>query len=283
MAKLKEYTNPEIAEDQRKIGGHKVDKTFGMEILIKCADTSNVLKPFPVAKKWAVRVTDEFFLQGDMERANGIDVTPMCDRNTQGRVASQKGFVDFVIGPFYGQVAQLLPELEPVLSQIKINRAAWDAYDDKMLMDELGCTYLARLPGIGSDGPLKLRVATWNIAAVNNNPFEYWVTHQSDEYAKLMNDVQHFVDSPGERDFYVRDVLTDEMFQQLVLDMKSHGFRKHTHANCHTAFDTKEECLHRQDSLACGPSSFVSAYNSARLHFIHERRLPNTLHGPVSS
>mmetsp|Transcript_55761 Transcript_55761/g.147303 ORF Transcript_55761/g.147303 Transcript_55761/m.147303 type:complete len:91 (-) Transcript_55761:661-933(-) len=34
-----------------------------MEIIIKCADTSNVLKPFNVAKKWAMRVTDEFFLQ----------------------------------------------------------------------------------------------------------------------------------------------------------------------------------------------------------------------------
>jgi hypothetical protein len=26
-----------------------------MELLIKCADTSNVLKPFPVARRWAVR------------------------------------------------------------------------------------------------------------------------------------------------------------------------------------------------------------------------------------
>jgi hypothetical protein len=40
-----------------------IDKQFEMEILIKCADTSNVLKPFPIAKKWAMRVTDEFFLQ----------------------------------------------------------------------------------------------------------------------------------------------------------------------------------------------------------------------------
>jgi len=225
MAKLKEYTDTSLPDDQRLIGGKKVDKTFGMEILIKCADTSNVLKPFEVAKKWAVRVTDEFFLQGDMERANGMDVTPMCDRNTQGRVASQKGFVDFVIGPYYQQVAALLPELAPLFSRIKLNREAWNAYDDKMLMDEVGSTYLARLPGINpTDGHMNLRVATWNVAAVNNNPFEYWITHQSDEYAKLMNDVQHFVDSPGDRDFYVRDVLTDEMFGELMTDMEKHGF-----------------------------------------------------------
>jgi len=46
-----------------------IDKQFEMEILIKCADTSNVLKPFPIAKKWAMRVTDEFFLQVIMQHA----------------------------------------------------------------------------------------------------------------------------------------------------------------------------------------------------------------------
>jgi hypothetical protein len=46
-----------------------------------CACT--VLKPFPIAKKWAMRVTDEFFLQGDKERAQKMPTTPMCDRNTQ--------------------------------------------------------------------------------------------------------------------------------------------------------------------------------------------------------
>lgn len=29
----------------------------------------------------------------------------MCDRNTQERVALQKGFVDYVIGPYYKLVA----------------------------------------------------------------------------------------------------------------------------------------------------------------------------------
>jgi hypothetical protein len=36
----------------------------------------------------------------------------------------------------------------------------------------------------------QLRATTWNIAAVNNNPFEYWVTHPDKAYNKLMADVQ---------------------------------------------------------------------------------------------
>jgi len=51
------------------------------------------LKPFPIAKKWAMRVTDEFFLQGDKERAQKMPTTPMCDRNTQVGVFSLFSFL----------------------------------------------------------------------------------------------------------------------------------------------------------------------------------------------
>ncbi|KAJ1466431.1 hypothetical protein T484DRAFT_1861651, partial [Baffinella frigidus] len=55
-----------------------------------------VLKPFDVARRWALRVTDEFFLQGDVEREFEMEVTPMCDRATQSRVALQTGFIKMV-------------------------------------------------------------------------------------------------------------------------------------------------------------------------------------------
>jgi hypothetical protein len=35
-------------------------------------------------------------------------------------------------------------------------------------------------------GPCNLRVATWNVAAVNNNPFEYYITHDDPAYNALM-------------------------------------------------------------------------------------------------
>ena len=47
----------------------------------------------------------------------------------------------------------------------------WDACDDAQLLRDVG-------PKIEADqGQSPLLVVTWNIAAVNNNPFEYWVTH----------------------------------------------------------------------------------------------------------
>ena len=45
----------------------------------------------------------------------------------------------------------------------------------------------------------EVRVATWNIASVNNNPFEYWVSHPDPAYNELMEGVQDFIDNPGQR------------------------------------------------------------------------------------
>ena len=44
---------------------------------------------------------------------------------------------------------------------------------------------------IKSASPIStINVATWNVAAINNNPFEYWITHSDKEYNALMDAVQ---------------------------------------------------------------------------------------------
>jgi len=60
-----------------------------------------------------------------------------------------------------------------------------------------------------------LRVVTWNIAAINNNPFEYWITHEDADYNKLMENVQGYIDAPGVRDVPVSSVFTPAMFGEL--------------------------------------------------------------------
>ena len=47
------------------------------------------------------------------------------------------------------------------------------------------------------DRPCRLRVSTWNVAAVNNNPFEYHVAHDDTAYDALMAAVEALVESPG--------------------------------------------------------------------------------------
>ena len=71
----------------------------------------------------------------------------------------------------------------------------------------------------------QLRVLTWNVAAVNNNPFEYFITHVDPAYNDLMADVEAFIDSPGERDIAVGEIITDTMFDELCALMETHGFQ----------------------------------------------------------
>jgi len=70
----------------------------------------------------------------------------------------------------------------------------------------------------------ELHLVTWNIAAINNNPFEYWITHEDADYNKLMTDVQAFIDAPAERDVAVSSVFTDAMWTDLKAEMAGRGW-----------------------------------------------------------
>jgi len=101
-----------------------------MQLLMKCADMSNVFRPIDVAKKWAVCVTDEFFQQGDLEMEDGMPASPNCDRRTNQRVQIQKRFLDFVIIPFYAQISKAVPAMKELEAAVLDNRMAWDACSD---------------------------------------------------------------------------------------------------------------------------------------------------------
>ena len=47
------------------------------------------------------------------------------------------------------------------------------------------CALAAQAAEKGVPEKSTLRVATWNIAAINNNPFEYWITHDDADYNRL--------------------------------------------------------------------------------------------------
>jgi cAMP-specific phosphodiesterase len=122
----------------------EIDKQLAMELMVKCADVSNVVKPATVARRWALRVTDEFFLQGDAERAMGMEVTPICDRFSISRVAVQTSFIDYLAAPLFtllaatfqpvrnepGESPPAREGLEAPLAQLRRNRALYALCSD---------------------------------------------------------------------------------------------------------------------------------------------------------
>jgi len=83
--------------------------------------------------------------------------------------------------------------------------------------------------GIWSDENVQvtstLKLATWNVAAINNNPFEYWVTYnENPAYKKLMVDVENFIVNPGKNDVQVKEVFTEATFQKLKALMEKQNW-----------------------------------------------------------
>mmetsp|Transcript_4361 Transcript_4361/g.6768 ORF Transcript_4361/g.6768 Transcript_4361/m.6768 type:complete len:109 (-) Transcript_4361:448-774(-) len=82
------------------------------------ADISNCAKPNSISVKWSDRVLDEFFQQGDEERKLGLPISPLCDRETTCKAASQKGFIDYIIRPSFEVLEKYVPEIGNVVMPI---------------------------------------------------------------------------------------------------------------------------------------------------------------------
>ena len=53
-----------------------------LQSLVHCSDLSNPTKALKLYRQWNNRIMQEFFRQGDLEREQGLDISPMCDRQT---------------------------------------------------------------------------------------------------------------------------------------------------------------------------------------------------------
>ena len=96
---------------------HDQDPPFLLTVAVKFADIGHVTKPFELHRQWTQRATEEFWRLGDKEKALGMSVSPLCDREKDTDIArSQIGFFKFVCLPFYKPVFDLLnPEMAPAV------------------------------------------------------------------------------------------------------------------------------------------------------------------------
>lgn len=63
--------------------------------LVHCADLSNPIKPIELYKEWTNRILTEYWVQGDIEREMGAEISPMCDRQNANVEKSQVIFIAF--------------------------------------------------------------------------------------------------------------------------------------------------------------------------------------------
>jgi hypothetical protein len=69
--------------------------------VLHACDISTSLRDFDTSYHWANLLFAEFFNQGDMEKAQGLQVSMMCDRLTTNIAGGQAGFIQFVVMPIF--------------------------------------------------------------------------------------------------------------------------------------------------------------------------------------
>lgn len=107
-------------------------------LIIKCADISNVARPWKIAEQWTNLLQEEFAHQGEMEREIGMETAlfggPPELGNMHKLSLSQINFMSIFALPLFKGVAGLCPEITCTVKHIKLNRSRWQevaSYEEK--------------------------------------------------------------------------------------------------------------------------------------------------------
>lgn len=106
------------------------EQVLSLAIALKVADISNCARPLDIYLPWGGKVSDEFYQQGDRERNLGLDCSPFMNRLDAALAKSQIAFMNYIIAPFFEQVAELLPEMRFAVGLVEENKAYWASHDD---------------------------------------------------------------------------------------------------------------------------------------------------------
>ncbi|CCW69613.1 unnamed protein product [Phytomonas sp. Hart1] len=87
------------------------NQIFALALGLKMADVSNCGRPLDIYLQWSAKISDEFYQQGDRERQLGMYCSPFMDRLKPNIGKGQVAFINFIIIPFFVQLAVLLPNL----------------------------------------------------------------------------------------------------------------------------------------------------------------------------
>ncbi|KAL3454799.1 hypothetical protein BJX65DRAFT_301426 [Aspergillus insuetus] len=122
------------SENKRTTDGWKpqdIDlyKTLVCGLLIKCADISNVARPWEVAEKWTKILQEEFANQGEMEKEVGMETAlfggPPEIGNVYKLATGQMGFMSIFALPLFEGVSDILPGLRFTVEHIRTNHTRW--------------------------------------------------------------------------------------------------------------------------------------------------------------
>ncbi|XP_071484459.1 cGMP-dependent 3',5'-cyclic phosphodiesterase-like [Diadema antillarum] len=111
-----------------------------MCMLMTCSDLSDQTKNWSTTKKIAELIYHEFFSQGDLEKAMGLETPEMFDREKACIPELQIGFVDHIVMPLYRVLAKVFPEAKVLVDAVESNRRMWHKLRDETKARRLSST-----------------------------------------------------------------------------------------------------------------------------------------------
>ena len=103
------------------------DRTTLLRSILHAADISNPAKVWETSKKWSDLVVQEFFAQGDLEKAQALPVSMNMDRCFAVQDEISLNFNDFIVAPFFFTLLKAFPKLEKPVRYLETNRYEWDS------------------------------------------------------------------------------------------------------------------------------------------------------------
>eukprot|EP01012_Entosiphon_sulcatum_P006737 TRINITY_DN1323_c0_g1_i1.p1 TRINITY_DN1323_c0_g1~~TRINITY_DN1323_c0_g1_i1.p1 ORF type:complete len:614 (-),score=134.56 TRINITY_DN1323_c0_g1_i1:87-1928(-) len=110
----------------------KDDQRLALALAIKMSDISNCGRPEDLYLRWASKLSEEFFLQGDNERNRGDPVSPFMDRFAPSMAKSQIAFMNYIVIPMFESISEYLPELHFAVDHCESNKNYWASNDDSI-------------------------------------------------------------------------------------------------------------------------------------------------------
>ena len=111
---------------------HSLDKSRVLSLILHSCDVSHPAKVWDLHHQWTSRCMEEFFKQGDREKEQGLEFSPLCDRHNTMVPQSQIGFIDFIVVPTLTVCGDMVTTVlggvvceDPWTMTLPTNRARW--------------------------------------------------------------------------------------------------------------------------------------------------------------
>ena len=122
--------NTRLLDDDRPLSESRDDKCLCLQIVLHTSDVSNPAKSWDYYVAWTDRIMEEFYAQGDAERAMGYTVTPFLDRTKPiPQPNFQSGFIKAIVRPLFSALhegmAKFGVDVTTCLRNLDQNLSVW--------------------------------------------------------------------------------------------------------------------------------------------------------------